>query len=90
MANDEIWRKLVETLDVPDEGTEAPQLEKIVPKKPVGRKFFVQKIVTEVYVYTDLQNHVFAESTHQDLFILGEMTEQKLNRLLSKRKKESS
>ena len=90
MSNLEPWREYIETLNMPDEGEEAPEIESIVKKKRAtpGRKFMVQKIVTEIYVYTDIENHAFAESTFQELFLLGEMTEAKLNRILSKRKRE--
>lgn len=86
--NDNIWRQFVSNLNVPEEGEEPPAMETIVKKRVPGKKFMVQKIVTEIYVYTDVQNHQFAETTFQDMYILGEMTESKLNRLLSKRKRE--
>lgn len=79
---DSIWRALVNSLPELEEGDSPPEMEKIVPKKPAGRKFFVQKIITEIYVYTDLDKKAFSEATFQDLIIIGEMTEAKLNKLL--------
>jgi hypothetical protein len=80
--DDNIWRALVNSLpETPEDGEDAPSMEKI-PKKRGSRKFFVQKIVTEIYVYTDLQDQKFSEACFQDLYLLGEMTEAKLNRLL--------
>lgn len=83
--NDNMWRLLVNSLDVPDTGTAAPEMENIPPpvKKRSTRKFNVQKIVTEIYVYTDLEQHAFSEAVFQDLFLLGEMSEAKLKKLLS-------
>lgn len=89
--DDKVWRQFIDTLSVPDEGDDAPDIESIAKKKRApARKFFVQKIVTEVYVYTDIENHVFAENTFQDLIILGEMSEAKLNKILDKRRNQSS
>lgn len=87
--NLEPWREFIESLDVPDEGESPPEMETIVKKKRTpGRKYVVQKIITEMYVYTDIENHAFAETTFQDMYILGEMTEAKLNRIISKRRRE--
>jgi hypothetical protein len=90
---DTIWRNLVNSLpDTPNDGISAPDIENF--KKKSGRKFYVQKILTEIYVYTDLEDQVFSEASFQDLSILGEMSEAKLKRLLSaaaqRRKKEGS
>ena len=83
MADDTLWRVYVNSLpELDEEGDDAPQMEKIPKKKPAGRKFFVQKIVTEVYVYTDLEAQGFSDATFQELTILGEMSEAKLKKLL--------
>lgn len=79
----EVWKKFINTLneDVPEDGEGPPEIESIM-KKSKAKKFTVQKIVTEIYVYTDTENQQFAEATFQDLYLLGEMTESKLNKLL--------
>jgi len=87
VQKDDIWRNLVNSLPALDEGTPAPEMESIVPKRKAAKKFLVQKIVTEMYVWTDTQNHLFAEATFQDLYLLGEMTESKLNKLLKAEQK---
>lgn len=80
--DDKIWRALVNSLPELNEGESAPDIEAI-PKKRVGpNKFFVTKIITEVYVYTDVRKHQFSEATFQNLVILGEMSEAKLKKLL--------
>lgn len=80
---DDIWRRYVNSLpELSEDGDEAPTMESIPKKKPVGRKFFVQKITTEIYVYTDIDNQGFSEATFQNLTILGSMSEAKLNKLL--------
>lgn len=81
--DDNIWRALVNSLPaLPDEGESPPELEN-PKKKTVGRKFRVQKIVTEIYVYTDMQEQAYSEACFQDLYLLGEMTEAKLKKLLA-------
>lgn len=86
MASDEIWRNIVNQMpELDDSGDDAPTMEKIIKKKRAGRKFLVQKIITEVYVYTDVEGQGFSEATFQELVILGELSEAKLNRLLERR-----
>lgn len=83
MADDSIWRVLVNSLpEIPEDGTSAPDMENF-KKKSTSRKFRVQKIVTEIYVYTDLQDQAFSEMCFQDLYLLGEMSEAKLKKLLA-------
>lgn len=84
MADDTIWRRYVNSLpELDEDGEDAPQMEKMTKKKKSARrKFFVQKIITEVIVYTDIEGQGFAEATSQKLVLLGEMTQTQLNKLL--------
>lgn len=82
--NDNVWRALVNSLpEISEDGVDAPDMEKIPKKRSGARKFNVQKIVTEIYVYTDLQDQMFSEVCFQDLYLLGEMSETKLKKLLA-------
>ena len=81
--DDNIWRNIINTVkEFPDTGKDAPEIESI-PKKRVPKKFFVQKIVTEIMVWTDIEGHAFNEVVFQDLTIIGNITDVKLKRLLS-------
>jgi hypothetical protein len=82
--DDSIWRALVNSLpEIPSGGQNAPDLENLPKQKIRGRKFKVQKIVTEIYVYTDLEDNAFSEACFQELYLLGEMSEAKLKKLLA-------
>lgn len=77
---DDQWRKLVNRLphDLPEDGAKAPSIENIPQKQlrdgetPVT----LQKIITEVYVYTSLSNPTeiwFASESSQNVYLLGNM-----------------
>ncbi len=96
MPDDDMWRKLINsyTTDLPEDGTGPSTLETITPfavdsddDEDMGDDLFVQKVVTEMYIYTDSQNHVFGEHTFQDMVILGNMSKDKLTRLLNRQKR---
>jgi len=91
MADDTIWRRYVNSLpELDEDGDDAPQMEKMAKKKKTARrKFFVQKIITEVIVYTDIEGQGFAEATNQKLVLLGEMSQGQLNKLLAAQGHES-
>jgi hypothetical protein len=80
-AND-FWRNTIDGIDdqlsLPSDGQGPPDIEKIVPKKKGGlnknRKVMVQRIVTQVYLFTDTKGKSFSSKSSQNLQILGEMT----------------
>lgn len=88
MPSDDIWRTLVNSIDIDlvDGGGTAPKEEGIAVKKR-GRKpqarYQVQKIITEVIVYTDINNKSFQAPTFQQLVLYGELTQGKLDRLIA-------
>jgi hypothetical protein len=92
MADSEIWRQWINNLragDLPLEGTEAPEFESISEetKTEETQQVFVQKLVTETYVYTDIEKHVFGSRTFQTAHLLGEMTIKSLSEMLEKERK---
>jgi hypothetical protein len=88
---DEIWRKIINGLEIPDlEGNSSPPKEEsilVTPKKK-GQHFFVQKVTSEVYIYTDLEGEQFGETTFQDVTILGDMPSESLLKMLRRRQKQ--
>ena len=94
-VSDDMWRVLVNSLDaLPDDGTGPPEEESIKPFAEVTTEdeatedvFFVQKVVTEMYIFTNSKNQTFGEHTFQDMVILGEMPLEKLTKLLNRQKK---
>lgn len=91
MAGDFDWRTLINSAyneidDLQEDGSSPPKLELIETKKR-GRKpqprFQVQKIVTEVIIYTDTSNKKFGEKTFQHIILFGEMTQNKLEKLIT-------
>lgn len=61
--------------DLPDTG-ESPkdQFDKNGEPTDDNRTVFVQKIITEVWIYTDIDSKTFGNQTIQDLAVLGEMS----------------
>jgi hypothetical protein len=69
---------------------EAPEQEKIKPEiqpsKMAGKKVFVQKIITEVWVYTDVEGKAFGHQGIQDIVIVGEMPYEDALKMVADRK----
>ena len=94
---DDMWRTLVNSYEGLDGKIGPPSIEAITPVvdsnafAPDGDDdegmLFVQKIVTEVYIYTDSKQQVFGEHTFQDMVILGNMSKDKLTKLLNRQKR---
>jgi len=89
MLDDDAIRKMINSIDIemPDGGLAPPDLEaigkeKTVVKKRSNKKLFVQKLVTEIYIYTDLDGHGVGEVVGQQMYLLGNMSESKLRRLI--------
>jgi len=76
--NDELWRNLINSIpNMPSEGQSAPSMENISkePIKDGESPVTLQKIVTEVYVYTSLniEDLWFGSQTLQEVQVLGQM-----------------
>lgn len=94
--SDEVWRVLVNSYeDLPEDGAGPPDIEIIQSfapdpdesKEVPEGQLFVQKVVTEMYIFTDSENQAFGEHTFQDMVILGLMTKEKLTKLLNRQKR---
>jgi hypothetical protein len=90
MAGDFDWRTLINSAyneidDLQESGSSPPSLETIEVKKR-GRKkqprFQVQKVITEVIIFTDMANHAYGEKTFQHIVLYGELTQGKLEQLI--------
>lgn len=91
MAGDFDWRTLINSAyneidDLQPDGSSPPKLELIEQKKR-GRKpqprFSVQKIVTEVIVFTDMDKKQYGEKVFQHIVFFGELTQGKLEKLIA-------
>ena len=76
--NDEMWRHAMDgPPDLPDDGSGPPELEAIPTEyiRDGETPVMLQKIVTEVYVYTSLNQDDmwFGTKSFQDIHVLGEM-----------------
>ena len=91
MSKEIDWRALINSydIDLPEDGASATKEEEIVPKAPKkrGRKpqarYQVQKIITEVLVYTDINSKTYQAPVFQQLVMYGELTQGKLDRLIA-------
>jgi|ERR1035437_752426 hypothetical protein len=84
------WKAIINNLkvdDLPEDGLTAPYMEEInIEEKVKTSKIFVQKLVIEVYIYTDVDNFVQGQTTFQTTTLLGEMTAAKLSALIKREK----
>lgn len=93
ISQDDMWRDIINGLEGPPiDDSEEPKPEKI-DTEPMGvkksdQKFFVQKIITEIYVYTDLENQQYGEMSFQDVVVMGEMPAEKMLRLFKKKRRQ--
>lgn len=74
-------RNLLTNLNVPSEGSPAPAIE-MFPQEEPEKVYKVQKIITEVYVYTDLDNMQYGAKTFQDVILMGEMTKEQIDAIV--------
>ena len=92
---DAFWKKIINSLDVEDltEGTTAPPEELSTHKSEQideedDRKVIVQKIITEAYIYSDLNKNTFLPQAIQQFTPMGEMTRAQFFELVRNRRKE--
>jgi hypothetical protein len=89
---EDVWRTIINSLDAPDlpEVSEKPENVKVDKdsKSDKDKTFFVQKITTEIYVYTDFESQQYGEISFQDVVILGEMPGDKMLRLFRRKRRQ--
>ncbi len=78
-------RDFVNRLEGLEEGISAPDIE-MFPKES-DKVYKVQKILTEVYVFTDIDNMKYGSKTFQDVIVMGDMTQAEVNTLIAKKKR---
>jgi hypothetical protein len=84
------WNKLLAGIDFTlPEGGSPPSIEKTPSKEAsrmAGKKVFVQKIITEVWLYTDVEGKAFGHQGLQDIIIVGEMPYDEAIKMIGERK----
>lgn len=84
------WRNIINGIDIDlPSGSDAPQIEKTGSKEASrmqGRKVFVQKIITEVWLYTDIDGKAFGHQGVQDIVIVGEMPYDEAIKMIGEKK----
>lgn len=60
-----------EKIGPPEIEFERPTTKEVAKLK--GKKVFVQKLITEIWIYTDLDGKTFAHKGTQDIVVAGEM-----------------
>lgn len=82
------WENMLKGIDfnLPD-GEKPPSMEEISkPSKKLPSRVFVQKVITEVWVYTDLEGKTFGHQGVQDVVILGDMDFNEVLKMIEQRK----
>lgn len=76
----DLWGPFLEGIpsDILPDGTGPPAMEFEGPttkeaEKLKGKKVFVQKLITEIWMYTDIEGKTFSHKGTQDIIIAGEM-----------------
>ncbi len=94
MNNEELDRLLagIDFSPIPDGGIAAPPSE-IEPKEIISarekmkeKKVFVQKIITEIWVYTDTDGKTWGHQGLQDIVIVGDMDFEEAVKMIGDRK----
>ena len=80
-------RKYVNGLDGLDGIIGAPTMEMFPLKEEEPAVFQVQKILTEIYVFTDTHNMKYGSKTFQDIIVMGEMTKEQVEALIAKKRR---
>lgn len=71
---------------LPVDGVPAPDLEKY-PVQEELPLYQVQKILTEVYVFTDTNKMQYGSKTFQDVILMGEMTKAQIDTIIENKMK---
>ena len=78
-------RSFVNKIEGLEEGISAPDIEMLI--KEDNRVYKVQKILTEVYVFTDLKGMKYGSKTFQDVILMDDMTQAEVNALIAKKRR---
>jgi hypothetical protein len=80
-------RAYVNELDELKEGISAPNLEMLPVEEEDKKLYKVQKILTEIYVFTDTDNMKYGSKTFQDVILMGDMTREDVDTLIVKKRR---
>ena len=80
-------RKYVNGIDGLTEGVGPPSMEMFPLKEEDPIVYQVQKILTEIYVFTDTNHMKYGSKTFQDVIIMGEMTKDQVETLIAKKRR---
>jgi len=72
---------------MPEVGIDAPDIEMFPVQEEPPKVFQVQKIISEVYIYTDLNNMQYGSKTFQDVVLMGEMTKDQIDNIIETKKR---
>ena len=70
-----------------EDGLSAPNMETYPVQKDELPVYQVQKILTEVYVFTDVDNMKYGSKTFQDVVLMGEMTKAQVDTIIENKNK---
>lgn len=81
-------RNLVNNLDeLSSDGISAPSIEMFPVQENPPDLFQVQKIITEIYVFTDTNNMKYGSKTFQDVVLMGEMTKEQVDTIIKNKER---
>ena len=85
--NDTI-RNIIDKADwLPADGLSAPDMEAYPVQKDTLPTYQVQKILTEIYVFTDTEKMQYGSKTFQDVILMGEMTKAQVDTIIENKMK---
>lgn len=87
---EETWRTQINALKAPaiNEAIPPPEMEKISKTKPGN--WVLQRIYTEVWVYTNPEEQIYGSEAFQAVEVGPEVSTEKLLKLLDKRRRKSA
>lgn len=73
-------------IDLPEDGRQPPQEYQKEEEESPDATVFLQKIITEIWIYTDVEGKTYGTSSNQDIHILGEMPHSEALKLIQTKK----
>lgn len=86
-VNESIRSLVNKTEGLPENGLPAPDMEMFPVEEELPNLFQVQKIITEIYVFTDMGNMKYGSKTFQDVVLMGEMTREQVDTIIQNKMK---